>query len=82
MRLPMDLPNDQLSDHANENLDAIAMAQNHVDSNEAMMNNYAFDQCTYEVNGYSLNELTTRIQLLQMQCDANQTLLDTLIKVS
>ena len=79
MRLPMDLPNDQLSDHANENLDAIAMAQNHVDSNEAMMNNYAF---AYEVNGYSLNELTTRIQLLQMQCDANQTLLDTLIKVS
>ena len=79
MRLPMDLPNDQLSDHANENLDAITMAQNHVDSNEAMMNNYAF---AYEVNGYSLNELTTRIQLLQMQCDANQTLLDTLIKVS
>ena len=79
MRLPMDLPNDQLSDQANENLDAITMAQNHVDSNEAMMNNYAF---AYEVNGYSLNELTTRIQLLQMQCDANQTLLDTLIKVS
>ncbi|MEI6328769.1 MAG: hypothetical protein WCP16_06020 [Pseudanabaena sp. ELA645] len=74
----MDLPNDQLPD----NLDAIEMAQNYIGINEAMMNSYEFNPSTYEANSYSLAELTTRIQLLQQQCDANQTLLDTLHKIS
>jgi hypothetical protein len=74
----MDLPNDQPPN----NLEAIEMAQNYVGINEAMMNSYEFDQTAYTMSGYSLEELTTRIQLLQQQCDANQTLLDTLHKIS
>lgn len=74
----MNLPNDQPPD----NLDAIEMAQNYVGINEAMMNSYEFDRSTYQAHDYSLVELTTRIHLLQEQCDANQTLLDTLHKLS
>jgi hypothetical protein len=74
----MDLPNDQPPD----NLDAIEMTQNYTGINEAMMNSYEFDRSPHGANGYSLEELATRIQLLQQQCDANQTLLNNLHKIS